>query len=342
MKKLTMTCLALLLCGVTVTASAKESVSVSLFSWPGYGFWFIAKEKNLVPELELDISIIEDPYDSFAMMSAGRLDVTSSTVEYGPIAASQGAPVKLVAYTNPSYGTDKIIVGPQVKEASDLVGKQVAVMEGGLSQIFMGIWLEDNGVAIDQVKFVNLIMDDAVGALVGGTAAAGEYWEPFGSQVLANLKGARVVASSLEPYWQEQALLGDGMYMSERFISQRPEAAKLAMQAYFAAVDFWKENPAEANRIIAGALRFPVADVEAVIGATGEPHEGGIAVLDLPQAARLMGVLEGEPPLGLNNGQIRDHWALTSEWWKKFGLISDIQAPEAGIDFRPLTAVAGE
>jgi len=75
------------------SAGSPQKVRVSLFSWPGYAFWFIAKEKNLVPELDLEISIIEDPYESFAQMAAGKLDVTSSTVEYGPIAADLIVPV---------------------------------------------------------------------------------------------------------------------------------------------------------------------------------------------------------------------------------------------------------
>ena len=112
-------CVALTLL-LTGTASAAEKVRISLFSWPGYGFWFIAKEKNLAPDLELDIQIIEDPYESFGLMSAGQLDVTSSTVEYGPIAVDKGVPVKLVTYTNPSYGTDKIILAPGITSAKDL------------------------------------------------------------------------------------------------------------------------------------------------------------------------------------------------------------------------------
>ena len=52
-------------------------------------------------DYELDITIIEDTYESFAAMNAGKLEVTSSTVEYGPIAAEQNIPIKLVAYTNP-------------------------------------------------------------------------------------------------------------------------------------------------------------------------------------------------------------------------------------------------
>ncbi|HCR80450.1 MAG TPA: ABC transporter, partial [Alcanivorax sp.] len=37
-----------------------------------------------MPDLDLEITIIEDPYESFSLMSAGALDVTSSTAEYGP------------------------------------------------------------------------------------------------------------------------------------------------------------------------------------------------------------------------------------------------------------------
>ena len=32
-------------------ATASEPVKLSLFSWPGYGFWFIATEKGLTEGL---------------------------------------------------------------------------------------------------------------------------------------------------------------------------------------------------------------------------------------------------------------------------------------------------
>jgi ABC-type nitrate/sulfonate/bicarbonate transport system substrate-binding protein len=165
--------------------AAPATVKVSLFSWPGYGFWFIAKEKNLVPEIALDIQIIEDPYESFDQMAAGQLDVTSSTVEYGPIAAEEGVPVKLVAYTNPSYGTDKIILAPGINGASDLVGKGSGRARGRTHPDLHGHLAREEtvGPPFDQVKYTNLIMDDAVAAMVSGKVAAGEFWEPFGSNV---------------------------------------------------------------------------------------------------------------------------------------------------------------
>ncbi|MFT6466246.1 ABC transporter substrate-binding protein [Halopseudomonas sp.] len=328
---------AALMCAAGV-AQAAEKVNVSLFSWPGYGFWFIAKEKNLVPDLDLNISIIEDPYESFGLMTAGQLDITSSTVEYGPIAVDKDVPIKLVTYTNPSYGTDKIILAPGIESAKDLIGKKIAVMEGGLTQIFMGIWLEENGVAIDQVEFVNVIMDEAVGAMLGGSVSAVELWEPFGSQLLKNMPGARVVADSSQGDWISTALLGDGMYMSEAFLTERPEAAALAMEAYFKAVDFWKANPKEGNRIIAEAIQFDVSDVEMVIGADGEVYKGGIMVFDLEQASRFMGIAEGELPLGMTNGQIVEHWNTTNTWWQKFGMADAMHDWTTGVELSPLKA----
>ena len=314
--------------------AAPATVKVSLFSWPGYGFWFIAKEKNLVPEIALDIQIIEDPYESFGQMAAGQLDVTSSTVEYGPIAAEEGVPVKLVAYTNPSYGTDKIILAPGINGASDLVGKEVAVLEGGLTQIYMGIWLEKNGVAFDKVKYTNLIMDDAVAAMVSGKVAAGEFWEPFGSNVLKALPEAKVVATSKDPYFKETVLLGDGMYMSGSFLAKK-ETAMLTMKAYFEAVKFWKENPAEANQIIADGLKFTVPDVELVLGKDGSATDGGIYPFNWTEAAQFMGLTEGVPPFG-KNGQIADHWKLTNDWWIKFGTVKTSHPMEAGVAIEPM------
>jgi len=73
-----------------------------------------------------------------------------------------------------------------------------------------------------------------------------------------------------------------------------------------------------------------------VIGTDGKIFKGGIVVFDLEQASRFMGLAEGEPPLGMKNGQIRDHWDLTSEWWIKFGLVTEKAEPESGIAFEPI------
>jgi len=215
------------------------------------------------------------------------------------------------------------------------------VLEGGLTQIYMGIWLEENGVKFDEVKYTNVIMDDAVAAMVSGKVAAGEFWEPFGGKVLASLPGSKVVATSKDPYFKKTALLGDGMYMSGSFLESKPELAKLTMKAYFAAVKFWKENPAEANAIMAKGLGFTVEDVVTVVGANGSATDGGIYPFNFEEAARFMGVMDGDPPFGTNN-EISRHWKLTNDWWIKFGTVKKEHPMESGVVLAPFKALVAE
>jgi NitT/TauT family transport system substrate-binding protein len=328
-RHLTTIMLAGLLCAVmgASVAWAKTPVRISLFSWPGYGFWFIIKEKNLAPDLELDIQIIEDPLQSFSMMTAGQLDFMSSTSEFGPIAVEQGMPVRLIALANLSYGTDQIIATSDVNSPADVKGGKVAVMVGGLQQIFVGKWLKDGGVDPKSVEYVNVIMDDAAAAFMGGDVKAGELWEPYASQVLNGLPGSKQMATSRDAEWAKTGLLADAVYGNADFIRNNRDAAVQLMRGLYQAVDFWKQNPAEANKIIADGLKFSVADVENVIGKDGGGLDAGLYPYTFMEAARFCGAAPGNPPFEQRNGEIYAHWRLVNEWWKTFELVkSDIPA----------------
>lgn len=312
--------------------AAAEKVRVSLFSWPGYGFWFVIKEKNLAPNLDLDIQIIEDPLQSFGMMTAGQLDVISSTSEFGPIAVEQDMPVRLIALANLSYGTDQIIVAKDINSPADVAGKKVAVMVGGLQQIMVGQWLQDGGVDPKNVEYVNVIMDDAAAAMTGGDIAAGELWEPYASQVLSGLDGARQATNSRDEKWLKTGLLADALYMNADFVRDHRAAAVELLGALYKAVDFWKSNPAEANRIIADGLKFQVADVEQVIGKDGSGTDAGLYPYTFLEAARFCGSAPGDPPFGQSNGGIFEHWKLVNEWWIRFELVKGDLPPNNGID----------
>ncbi len=311
---------------------AAETVRISLFSWPGYGFWFVIKEKNLAPNLNLDIQIIEDPLQSFGMVTAGQLDVMSSTSEFGPIAIERAMPVRLVAFANLSYGTDQIIAAPGVTSPKDVEGKKVAVMVGGLQQIFVGKWLEDGGVDPNGVEYVNVIMDDAAAAMMGGDIAAGELWEPYASQVLSGLPGSIKIADSRSAEWASTGLLADAVYMNADFIHAKRAAAVELMGALYKAVDLWKQNPAEINAIIAKGLNFDVKDVEMVLGKDGSGTDGGLYPYTFTEAARFCGSAPGEPPFGQKNGQIYAHWRLVNEWWIKFKQVASEIPAARGVE----------
>lgn len=321
---------ALALC--TTGAMAKDKVRVAGLTWPGYGWWYLAEEKGLAPDLDISYQQIEDPFQSFSLMSSGQLDIVSSTAEFAPIGASQNMPVRMMAYGNLSHGTDKIIFRPEIKDAGDLKGKKVAVMVGGLPQIMMGMFLEDNGMPFDSVDYVNVIMDQAAAAMIGGTVAAAELWEPFGEQTLKSVPGSKMVASTADPKWAKSGIIADAHFINADWAKKNRETALKATKAMYDAIAYWKKHPEEANKIIADRMKMSVADVELVIGKDGTGLDGGLYPYTFLEAARFCGVAPGDPPFDQTNGQMLDFYKLTNAWWVKFKTVEKEYPPAKGID----------
>jgi len=318
--------------GTAGASLAKETVRIGHFSWPGYGFLYVAQEKGLSPNLNFEFTVIEDPVQLFSLLSTDQLDTVFSTIEFGPIAAAEDMAFKLISISNLGYGSDNIVVRPDIKSAADLKGQKVAILEGGLSHIMMGIWLEENGVRWDEVEMVNLIAGDAAAAMMSGEIAAAELWDPFGPQVLADLQGSRSVSNSLEPKWLKSALIADAIFMSNTFLSENRSVAADTIKAIFAGVEYWRANPTEANKIISDAVGFSVEDVQAILGGENNPKDGGLYMYSLEETARFCGVEEGSPPFGQRNGQIEDHWNLTNKWWVNFGFMDKNVDWKSGTD----------
>ncbi len=326
--------------GAMNSATAADTIRVGHFSWPGYGFYYVNQHHNLSPDLNFEFTIIEDPVQLFALLGTNKLDVVLSTIEFGPILAAEDMGSKLVALTNLGYGSDDIIVHPDIKSASDLKGKQVAVLEGGLSHIMMGIYLEQNGVKWDEVEMVNLYAADAAAAMMSGQVAAAELWAPFNSEVLENLPGSRSVANSLESQWLESGLIADAVFMSNDMLENRRDLAVKALQGLFKGVEHWRANSEVDNQVIADAVGFPLADVDAIIGngkltnevAKNDIKDGTLYMYTLEDTARFCGIVPGNPPFGQKNGQMIDHWNLTQKWWVNFGFMTDTADPATGLD----------
>jgi len=328
--------LAITLAGVAALPSsgafAAEQVRIAGLTWPGYGWWYIVKAKNLAPDLDISYQAIEDPFQSFALLSSGQAEIVSSTAEFGPIGASQNMPVRLAAYGNASHGTDKIILRPDIKEPAQLKGQKVGVMVGGLPQIMMGIYLEKNGLPFDSVEYVNVIMDQGAAAMISGTVAAAQLWEPFATQTLEAVKGARVVASTADQEWASDGLIADAHFVNAEWVAKKRETAIKAFKAMYDAIAWWKKNPTEGNKIIADGMKMSVADVELVIGKDGTGLDSGLYPYTFLEAARSCGAAPDDPPFGQKNGQLFEHFKLTNSWWVKFKLVKEMYDPSKAID----------
>lgn len=323
---------ALMSVGLGAGAAAADEIKVGVcVSWPGYAMLELARQQGLLPEHELDITIFEDPLGGHSALAAGQIDVYGCTADYTPIIVDQGFDVVNVAFLNPSYGVDHIILAPEV-EMSDLAGSKVSAPQAYIGHLLMGMWLDREGVDLDSVEWVNLNADEAVGPMLSGDLAAGYMYEPWISQVLEASPGARSVINTGDAELLKSGIYMDAMYMNTNFIAENREAAVAVLKARWDGLTYWNQNVEEANKAMAAFLQWPEEDIGYVVGTDGKSLDGGLYMLDFDESARMCGVLEGEPPFGMENGSMTGTIATINEWWIKLGLMENTIDAAAGVD----------
>ena len=165
-------------------AFANEAVNMGIcVSWPGYAMLEVARQKDMIPGYDLNITIFEDPIGGHAALAAGQIDVYGCTADYTSVAVVAGLNTVNVAALNPSYGVDHVILATGMT-AADLKGKKVAAPQAYIGHLLMGLWLDREGIPPADVEWVNLNADEAVGPMLSGDLAAAYMYEPWISKVL--------------------------------------------------------------------------------------------------------------------------------------------------------------
>jgi len=320
-------------------AAAKEKLRIGIaVSWPGYAFLKLAQDKGMLDAYDVEITTYEDPIAGHNQLAAGNIDVYGSTLDYIPIAVENNLPIVNVAFTNPSYGVDQVVLAPDVK-ASEVKGKKVAAPEAFIGHVLVGAWLEQNGIKPGDVNWVNLNADEGVGPMISGDIAAAYMYEPWTSKLTGAVPGIQIVADTSQDHYKKMGLFGDSIYMNTNFIKSHRKAALDVLKARWDAVQYWHDHTAEVNKMWAEYLQWPVADIEFVTGTNGKFFLGGIYMFDFNESAQFCGSIAGEPPFGSNDG-FKTAVKTTNAWWVKLGVMKSMQDPAKGIDCSLMSELA--
>ena len=269
---------------ISTSALAAEKIRVGIcVSWPGYSSYEIARQKNLLPDYEIEQTIFEDPVGGHSALAAGQIDVYHCTGDYTPLIAERGSDEVEVAFTAPSYGVDHIATAPDV-DASNIKGKKVAAPQAYIGQLLMGVWLDANGLGVGDVEWVNLNADQSVGPMMSGDLAAAYLYEPWLSKVTGALAGSKSAGDTSEAKFLETGIFMDVIYMNRKFIAEKRKAAKDVLKGHFLAMQAWNEDVSGTNQIFADFLKWPKADVEGVIGTNGKSLQGGVYIYDFDES----------------------------------------------------------
>ncbi len=272
--------------GHAFEANAAEKATIAMQSFSPYAPWFIVKEKGFAKGVDVDVKIIEGITEKNAALASGQVQCMNSTMDTMMLARGGGVPLKLVAFSSMSYGLDKMIVTENIKTVRDFKGKTFGADYGFYNHLWMLLTLRREGMGFKDAKLTAMIPQDSAAAFASGGIDIDINFAPFETTSLTR-KGSYVFKSSLTDRTWERGLIADAIACNEKWLAEKPEAAKELFRAWFEAIDWWKENPEAGNEIVAKGLSWPVSDVKL--------NQYGNVMMNLSQNLGAFGLPGGKP-----------------------------------------------
>lgn len=123
-------------------------------------------EKNGV---NVDIEFFPVYSDSLTAFNSGQLDGICIAASDAIAPFNEGIDFKMVLVNDNSAGADALVVhDDSIKSVKDLAGKSVATELGTLEHMYLLKLLDDNGMTIDDINFVNMTINDAGPTFIAG------------------------------------------------------------------------------------------------------------------------------------------------------------------------------
>lgn len=233
--------------------AAPLRIAVNL--WPGLYPAAIAQEQGFFAKHNVNVKLIYyNTYtDTYADLVANKIDGLSAIVgDMLPINIQKN--IQFIFPVDASDGADELLAGESIKNVSDLKGKRIGVNSGTYGELFLRTFLKQNGIAVTDIKLVNIHADNAALAFPDQVDAVHTY-EPYASDVVK--KGGHILFTSS----QTPNLVLGMMTFPTKLIKERREDIQAFTDAWFEAVDWMNANPKMVPAVVAKAFGLKPEDI---------------------------------------------------------------------------------
>ncbi len=242
----------LLACCFILASCAKkpvETLKIGINPWPGYEYLYLAEHNGYFEQLKLPLQLIQlsSLSDVQRAYIAGRVDGMASTlIEAVQATQLSDRPVKVILVPDYSNGGDVVIADKAIANVAGLKGKTVGVELGSLGIYFLHRALAKDGVSLADVTLANVEQMDAEKAFTDGKMDAYVTYPPASIGLMKNESFHKIFSSAEIPLE-----IIDTIAMDASVLSAYPNFVINLHRAWQMALDFTKENPDEAFRIMA-------------------------------------------------------------------------------------------
>ena len=221
-----------------------EAVRIGWALWSGWYPMAIAAELNLFEKHGVNVEpILYSSYtEIFGDLASGKIDAGYSGLY--EILKSEIPDIKVVLITDHSNGAEGLVVSPDIKMAKDLKGKTIGI-QGQLSgsEFLITTYLRKNGLSWTDIRAVD-VSPEKVLEIISSKTDGVYTWDPYLSQAKAH--GYNLIVTTADM----PGLIIDVVAFQGKLVKEHPGKIKAFANAWFEAVEFWKNNPDSANALI--------------------------------------------------------------------------------------------
>jgi NitT/TauT family transport system substrate-binding protein len=245
---------------------AKTPLRVAWSLWPGYYPMAIAAEKGLFEKhgVQVEPAFYATYSNQAPDLAAGMVDgalITMNDTFFDTISKD----IKIVLVLDNSDGAEQIVARSEISTLKDLRGKRIGFASSSVnSKLLIRQMLKDNGISISEVTLIDVPVDKVPDA-IPSQIDAGYTYEPYTFTALS--KGNKIIYTTANT----PGLGVDVLAFRKEIVRDRPEDVRAFVAAWLEAVDYWKQNPADGNAIIAKATGLKSEEVSPT----------GVALFDL-------------------------------------------------------------
>jgi len=282
----------------------KSSYRIALGPWVGFGPLYLARDKGFFEEQGVDVAltVLTGVAERNSALRSGKLDALAAPVDYFVLSAGNGVAATIVMAIDESVGGDGIIAKESIKSFADLKGRKVAAQKGLPSDFFLRVLLQQNGMDVGDIEYIDMETAQAGAAFLAGDLDAAVVWEPWLTR--AKEQGNGHILASTRDY---RDLIVDCLAFSPNLIRQKPDDVQRIVNSILKAIDYAKAHPIEASEIMATYFEVEPAKYRAIVS--------GVEFADLKRNREYLGTSD-------HPGPVFHVASRASEIWLKAGVMT--------------------
>jgi NitT/TauT family transport system substrate-binding protein len=222
------------------SAAYARTYKIAMLNWAAWSPANVAETKGFWKDQGLDVKVIvcTSPLQLFTLFKESRIDIAFDMIGNSIGYYMNGLPVRIIAETDWSYGSDKIIVKKDI-DLAGLKGKPVGVYANSPAILyFLNRYLSGTGQKISDIRIAEMEADTLASHFIAGYFSMVVCYDPEATRAERDGKGRSAATSA-----SYDGILPEGMIALEDTLAAIPKDDLVRILKGWIKAVSWSRNP---------------------------------------------------------------------------------------------------